>query len=152
MARSARLRLRELRAGLPPHRDMEAGAAFVRHELTVSGDPSATWDHLFKNRRRIVRSAERAGVRIVRGGAASDFENFYRLHLQTRRRLGVPIHPRRFFRLLLERIIHPGLGFVLSAYREDVLLASAIFGSRNGTPLPKSGACDQRFAMLDGAY
>jgi len=152
MARSAGLRLLELRAGLPPHHDIQEGAAFVRHELTVSGDPSPTWDQLFKNHRRNVRIAERAGVRIVRGGSASDFEMFYRLHLQTRRRLGVPIQPRRFFRLLLERIIQPGLGFVLSAYREDVLLASAIFGSWNGTLIYKYSARDERFAKLDANY
>jgi CelD/BcsL family acetyltransferase involved in cellulose biosynthesis len=152
MARSSRLRLLELRGGLPPHGDLHASAAFVRHELAVSGDPRLTWDRLFKNHRRNVRIAERAGVRISRGDSASDIEMFYRLHLQTRRRLGVPIQPRRFFRLLLERIVRPGLGFVLSAYQGDVLVAAAIFGAWNGTLIYKYSARDERYAKLDANY
>ena len=66
----------------------------------------------------------------------------------TRRRLGVPIQPRRFFRLLRERLLGTGLAFVVSAYRGDVAVASAVFSAWNGTLVFKYGARDDRWARL----
>jgi CelD/BcsL family acetyltransferase involved in cellulose biosynthesis len=60
----------------------------------------------------------------------------------------VPIQPRRFFRLLRERILGPGLGFVLTAQSGDTPVASAIFGTWNGTVIYKYGARDERFSRL----
>jgi len=99
-----------------------------------------------------VRIAQKAGVRIVRGASERDLEVFYALHLRTRRRLGVPIQPRRFFRLLLGRIIRAELGFVLTAYSGEIPVAAAIFGSWNGTLLYKYSARDERYAKLDANY
>src|SRR5207253_6183781 len=110
------------------------------------------WDRLARNHRRNVRLAERAGVRIVRGVSASDIETFYSLHLRTRRRLGVPVQPRRFFRLLLDTVIGQGLGFVLTAYSGAHPVASAVFGSWNGTLIYKYSARDERFAKRDANY
>jgi CelD/BcsL family acetyltransferase involved in cellulose biosynthesis len=151
-AASRKLDALELRGALPSHRMVQSEAAFVRHTLALSADTRPTWDGLWKNHRRNVRIAERAGVRIERGAAASDLDVFYRLHLQTRRRLGVPVQPRRFFRLLGERILADGLGFVLTAYSGDVPVAAAIFGAWNGTLVYKYSARDERYAKLDANY
>jgi lipid II:glycine glycyltransferase (peptidoglycan interpeptide bridge formation enzyme) len=99
-----------------------------------------------------VRIAERSGVRIVAGDPARELEVFYRLHLRTRRRLGVPTQPRRFFDLLLERVLKPGLGFMLSAYVGDTPVAAAVFGCWNGTAIYKYSARDERFAKLNANY
>jgi CelD/BcsL family acetyltransferase involved in cellulose biosynthesis len=141
----------ELRAALQDL-PQQSDARYVRHELELPAELGSTWDRLFKNHRRNVRIAERGGVRIVKGGDASDLETFYRLHLQTRRRLGVPIQPRRFFRLLLERLIQPGLGFILTAYSGEVPVAAAIFGCWNGTLVYKYSARDERYAKLNANY
>src|SRR5207253_6298961 len=103
------------------------------HEVAVAANERENWDRLARNHRRNVRIAERAGVRIVRGVSASEIETFYSLHLRTRRRLGVPVQPRRFFRLLLDTVIGQGPGFVLTSYRRPNPGASAGFGSANGT-------------------
>jgi len=152
LARTRKLDTLEVRAPLAAHAGLQSGAAFVRHELTVSGDVDATWMGLFKNHRRNVRIAEKAGVRVERGESSADLDTFYRLHLQTRRRLGVPVQPRHFFRLLLERIIQQRLGFVLTAYSGAVPVAAAIFGSWNGTLVYKYSARDERYAKLDANY
>jgi CelD/BcsL family acetyltransferase involved in cellulose biosynthesis len=141
----------EVRAPLPGEAIVRQNAAHVRHELALTPGADRIWNGLFKNHRRNVRIAERAGVRIVRG-PASDIEVFYQLHLRTRRRLGVPIQPRRFFRLLRERILEPGLGFVLTAYSGETPVASAVFGSHNGAVIYKYSARDERFAKLDANY
>lgn len=151
-ARSRKLDALEVRAPLAQHADVQRATAFVRHELALSLDKTPTWERLFKNHRRNVRIAERSGVRIVAGDPARELEVFYRLHLRTRRRLGVPTQPRRFFDLLLERVLRPGLGFVLTAYAGDTPVAAAIFGCWNGTAIYKYSARDERFAKLDANY
>jgi len=152
VARDARLDVLELRGPLPTHAAVQSHTAFVRHELPLSLESRVMWEGFRKNHRRSVRDAEKAGVRIVRGSSAADLDIFYRLHLRTRRRLGVPIQPRRFFALLLERIIQRGLGFMLIAYAESVPVAAAIFTAWNGTVTYKYGARDERFPKLDASH
>lgn len=94
---------------------------------------------------RNVRKAERAGVEIKWGTTASDVETFYRLHLLTRQRLGVLIQPRRYFYLFAKSIIERGLGFVLTAWAEQVPIAVAMFLAWNGTLMYKYGASDAEY-------
>jgi CelD/BcsL family acetyltransferase involved in cellulose biosynthesis len=152
LSKAAKLDVLELRGPLPTHAAVQSHAAFVRHELALARESHVIWDGFRKNHRRSVRDAEKAGVRIVRGSSAADLEIFYRLHLRTRRRLGVPIQPRRFFALLFERIIQRGLGFVLIAYAGSVPVAAAIFTAWNGTVTYKYGARDERFPKLDASH
>lgn len=142
----------EVRAPLGPSDGVQWTSAHVRHDLDLLPGAERVWARFNKNHRRNARIAEKAGVRIVRGSAPDDLETFYRLHLRTRRRLGVPIQPRRFFRLLQERLLAPGLAFILTAYSGDVPVASAIFGSHNRTLIYKYSARDERYAKLDANY
>jgi CelD/BcsL family acetyltransferase involved in cellulose biosynthesis len=152
VSRAARLDVLEVRAALGDDAFVQTATPFVRHELALDAEPQLIWERFRKNHRRSVRDAERAGVRIVRGTSASDLEVFYALHLRTRRRLGVPIQPRRFFRLLLERVIQRGLGFVLTAYAGPAPVAAAVFGSWNGTVTYKFGGRDERLPKLDANH
>src|SRR5438067_6027003 len=95
--------------------------------------------------RRNIGVAERLGVTLYQGNSPDDMEVFYRLHLMTRRRLGVPIQPRRFFHLFNSYIIDHHLGFILSAHVDDVPIAAAVFLNWNGVLIYKYGASDHRF-------
>lgn len=77
--------------------------------------------------RRAIRKAERSGVSatIVRNRQA--IADFYRLHVQTRRRHGLPPQPASFFRNIYEHIVKPGLGFVVIAQQMSRPIAAAIF-------------------------
>ncbi len=152
LARSSSLDLLEVRAPLGSGPAVQTGIPFVRHELPLVADSRVLWKQLRRNHRRNVVDAEEAGVRIQRGDSADDLDVFYRLHLQTRRRLGVPIQPRRFFRLLHERIIRPGLGFVLTAYRDDRPAAAAVFAAWNGTLICKYSARADGFVKSDAIH
>ena len=152
VARAARLDRLEIRGALGGEPAVRTHGGFVRHIVPIASEQHANWDRLFKNHRRNVRIAERFGVRVVRGVAASDVDTFYRLHVRTRRRLGVPVQPRRFFRLLRERLLEHGLGFVLTATHGGIPVAAAIFGTWNGTVLYKYSARDERYAKLDANY
>jgi CelD/BcsL family acetyltransferase involved in cellulose biosynthesis len=131
----------------------------VRAPLGLAGhDRPAAWAHTIAlrrepydllagaARRRLRRSLHRAaslGVRIREGGSASDLDRvFYRMHLLTRRKLGVPVQSRGFFTLLWERLACTGLGRVLLAEVDGHPVAGAVFLRWNGTTIYKFGASD----------
>lgn len=135
----------EFRAGLPGVSGLRVQASAVRHTLDLVADPDQLFRGCSKMHRRNIRKAEQSGLRVERGGSAADMATFYHLHLLTRRRLGVPIQPRRFFTLLARRVTERGLGFVLTAHVGDVPVAAAVFLAWNGTLVYKYGASDARY-------
>ena len=98
--------------------------------------------------RRAIRKAERSGVSalIVRNRQA--IGDFYQLHVQTRRRHGLPPQPASFFLSIYEHIIKPGLGFIVLAQRGSRPIAAAIFFCFGKNALYKYGASDKRFQEL----
>jgi CelD/BcsL family acetyltransferase involved in cellulose biosynthesis len=142
-AEVARVEVRSAVDGPDTHRSSD----FVMHTLRLVDDPDTVF-RTFKRtqtRQRIVK-AERDGVTVRRSESRADLtEIFYRLHTRTRQRLGVPVQPRRFFELLHERIIEPGLGFLLLAYRDGTPIAGSVFLAWNRTLTYKYSASDTRF-------
>ena len=98
--------------------------------------------------RRAIRKAERSGVKavIVRNRAA--INDFYQLHVQTRRRHGLPPQPVSFFLNIYEHIINRGLGFIVLAQHGPRPIAAAIFFRFGKNALYKYGASDKRFQEL----
>ncbi|MDP9372588.1 MAG: GNAT family N-acetyltransferase, partial [Chloroflexota bacterium] len=135
----------ELRAGLPEGRGVFARQEAVRHVLALGPDPEEVRRRFSKMHQRNIRKAEGTALEIRRGNARADLETFYRLHLLTRRRLGVPIQPRRFFRLLADCLLAEDRGFVLSAHLDGAPIAAAVFLTAGGTMVYKYGASDQRY-------
>ncbi|MDQ6669996.1 MAG: GNAT family N-acetyltransferase [Chloroflexota bacterium] len=143
--------------GLPAvevHADLPDGPALYqtrrgfRHTLALSSDSGQVFRGFSRMHKRNIRRAERSGLEIHAGYSAADMQSFYRLHLLTRRRLGVPIQPRRFFRLLAQRMLNDGLGFVLSVRLHAQTIAAAVFVHGNGTLIYKYGASDPVYWAL----
>jgi hypothetical protein len=123
--------------------DVHRREDWVGHVLPLGDDADALFQGFDGKTRRNVRHAEKSGLEVRRGeGAAALTESFYRLHVDTRRRLGVPVQPLRFFRLLWEELLEPGLGFVLLAYAGARPVAAGVFLSWNGNLIYKFGASD----------
>jgi CelD/BcsL family acetyltransferase involved in cellulose biosynthesis len=102
--------------------------------------------------RQNIRIAERADVEIRFGASGDDMETFYALHLVTRRRLGVPIQPRRFFNSLLRDLLAAGKGFVASAYWHGVPIASNVYLTHNRSIINKFAALDRRYSARCGNH
>jgi hypothetical protein len=117
----------------------------VQHLLALRPDPQLVFSGFKKTQiKQAIAKAERDGVVIREGDSWADLvQTFYDLHVQTRRRQGVPVQPRRFFELLWERLIGPGHGFVLVAEFEGAPIAAGVFLSWNGTAIYKFGASDE---------
>jgi hypothetical protein len=105
------------------------------HHIELPSDPRDL--HVRKNHRNLSNRARKRGVRVTRGTSLENVETFYRLHTLTRRRLGVPVQPRRFFELIHERLIAQGNGFVATATLDGEALSAAVYLSFNGVLISK---------------
>jgi CelD/BcsL family acetyltransferase involved in cellulose biosynthesis len=114
------------------------------HVLELASDPA---DVRARNRAsqawRNVDRAAREGVEVsFHADSEALVDTYYRLHLETRRRQGVPVQPRRFFARLWEHVVGPGHGFVLVARVESRPAAAAVFLDGNDALTYKFGASD----------
>jgi CelD/BcsL family acetyltransferase involved in cellulose biosynthesis len=120
------------------------GPTALRHVLALDRNPAVVYAGFHRSQvQRNIRRAEREGLTVRRAARPHDLVGtFYRLHLRTRRRQGVPVQPRRFFRLLWESAISTGLGSVLIVEASAQPIAAAVFLAWNGTVIFKFGASD----------
>ena len=133
----------EVRAPLEGASSVSRGA--LRHVIALEGDPAAVYSHFRRSVRKNILRAGRMGVTIRPAERPEDLvDTFYRLHLRTRRRFGVPIQPRRFFRMLWESMIRTGLGSVFIAEASGRPVAAEVLLSWNGTAISKYSASDER--------
>jgi CelD/BcsL family acetyltransferase involved in cellulose biosynthesis len=124
------------------------GERFRHHVLRLEPDVAAVDRRFAKAQvRRGVRRARREGLRAVRSTDRPALEAFFRLHVATRRRLGVPTQPRRFI-LAFEHLFARGLGFVLLVSNDERPIAAGVFLTLGDTLLYKYGASDERFLGL----
>ncbi len=118
----------------------------LRHVLDLEADPQAVYARFHPSQvKRSIKKAEREGLSVRVGARPEDLtEVFYGLHLRTRRRQGVPIQPKRFFRMLWDRIVASGMGSVLVVDTpRGAPIAAAFFVASNGTVVYKLGASDE---------
>lgn len=116
----------------------------TRHVMALEPDSGAVFRRLHRNRiqKRIRRSRE-AGVEVALSRSRDELDTFYRLHCETRRRQGLPVQPRRFIEKLWQRVVEPGLGFVITARMGGTAVATALFLRWNQNLIYKYGASDR---------
>jgi lipid II:glycine glycyltransferase (peptidoglycan interpeptide bridge formation enzyme) len=95
--------------------------------------------------RRAIRKAERSEVNAVVTRNREAVGEFYLLHVETRRRHGLPPQPSSFFFNIYEQIIKSGHGFTVLARLGSRTIAAAIFFHFGSNGLYKYAASDKRF-------
>jgi hypothetical protein len=143
----------EIRAGLPEHAPAGSKVVGTRRLVVLDPDPATVFRTLHRNRvQKRVRRAPELGVQIVITRSRGDLEIFYRLHCQTRRRQGVPVHPRRFIQSIWTHLVEPGLGFAVLAFSGSTPIAAALFLAWNGHLTYKFGASDSSHWRLGANF
>lgn len=133
----------EVRDAVPGSAAWRQAAVGSRHLLGLEAPEAELRRGLSQTHRRRLRQAERSGLRVRFGTSGADLDAFYRLHVQTRRRQGVPVQPRRFFAALLRHVLAPGLGTVALAERPGGRpVAGAVVLAWNQTAIGKFQASD----------
>ncbi len=141
-SKAAGVRRVEIRA---PLQGAASASTAYRHVIALNGDADEVLAQFRGRVRKQIRQAEQRGVTVRQGTERQDLtEVFYRLHLRTRRRLGVPVQPRRFFRLLWDSMISTGRGLVFIAEASGQPIAAQVCLVWNGTMIEKFVASDQR--------
>jgi lipid II:glycine glycyltransferase (peptidoglycan interpeptide bridge formation enzyme) len=141
----------EVRDGIGDGRGFDRTQGF-RHVLPLDRDVDEVLGRVSKRRRRGIAKSKREGVSVRRVEGLQDLRRtFYALHVGTRRRLGVPVQPPRFFELLWNRLLAKGLGFALVAQRDGVPAASAVFLHHGSHLVYKFAASDYRMRHLRGS-
>jgi CelD/BcsL family acetyltransferase involved in cellulose biosynthesis len=134
----------EIRGAMPPTDGFHSKPVAVRHLLKLDPDADKVSSRFRKSAKGKVHQAQRAGVEVTLSRSRDGLSDFYRLQCMTRRRLGVPVQPQRFFAQLWRRIIEPELGFLLLAHQAGQPIAGALFLSWNGNLIDKYAASDPR--------
>lgn len=117
----------EVRWNLPGVTAAQTSQDYVLHTVTLDPSPEAVQRRFERTTRQNIRKAEAAGVQVVTGAGMEHVQQYYQLQLETRRRLGVPVQPWRFFCCIGRRLLEPGHGFVLLARQNGQCLAGAVF-------------------------
>ena len=132
----------EVHGELPSLPDSAPSERFYHHLVPLDGEADDVVRQRVKpTKRRCASRARRLGVTARRRYDAAALDAFFGLHVLTRRRLGVPTQPRRFFNGLLP-MFDDGLGFVLLLEWEGRTIGAGIY-LRHGSRLTyKYGASD----------
>src|SRR6266851_9738458 len=104
-------------SGKPGDRQWMTINCFQAWRLDLSCPLNSLQRGLHTNLRRRIKQARTAGVRIERGRGINHLLRFYTLHLETRRRLGVPPQSLKFFRLVRQFFSGDGFEIWLASYR-----------------------------------
>jgi hypothetical protein len=135
----------EIRGGKSFQLAPSAATKFYGHVLHLCSEPAQIFGGFASSVRRAIRKAEHSGVSAMARRSREAVGDFYRLHVQTRRRHGLPPQPASFFQNIYDEIIKPGLGFTVVAERRSRPVAAAIFFHFGRNGLYKYGASNKRF-------
>lgn len=138
----------EIRWHLPQNHRFQIGAKAVLHLLKLDSDINKVYKGINPKHRNHIRQAERHAVHVEMGRSSNALQTFYRLHLETRRRQGVPIQPWKFFEQLKKNVLEGEHGFVSLAYHEGRCIAGAIFLFYNKTITYKYSASNRNLLHL----
>jgi hypothetical protein len=144
-ARERRWKHLEIRGGKWFQSDSGSPTKFYGHTLDLGRRLDEMANRFDSQVRRAIRKAERSNVSalVVRNRQA--IGDFYRLHVQTRRRHGLPPQPASFFLNIYKFIIKPGLGFIVLARYGSRPIAAAVFFRFGKNAMYKYGASDKKF-------
>jgi CelD/BcsL family acetyltransferase involved in cellulose biosynthesis len=139
----------EIRYSLPEHEKFQKQTDAVIHNTKLTVALDELFDSFSKSQvQRGITKAQKQGLSVVISNDQSAVNEFYKLHLQTRRRLGVPIQPRRFFRIFFEQVIKSRLGFIVLVYTDSRCIAAGVFCGFGKVFTYKYGASDENYLRL----
>lgn len=133
----ANLRWLEVRLNRTPAAALSKGGietrSFKHNYLPLATDTGALFKKFSRSCvRSCIQKSDREEVKLRMGGSPADWDAFYHLHMDTRRRLGLPVMPRRFFSAMA-RHLPPASLFMHVAEKNGRILAVGLSLVFNGT-------------------
>jgi len=121
---------------------VDPAVEYLGHTLDLRQGAEGLFAGFSSSVRRAIRKAEESELRVEVARSCESVTEFYRLHVQTRRRHGLPPQPLSFFHNIFEEVIRKGSGFVVRASLESRCVAAAIFFQFGRGAIYKFGASE----------
>ncbi|HZR40281.1 MAG TPA: GNAT family N-acetyltransferase [Ktedonobacteraceae bacterium] len=152
LAQKQKARYLELRSGtnsvLAQHPNLSTSNLYVHWQRPLANDPEAIWSDLRKPVQRQIKKARNLGVQVRIAQERGDVEQYYRLHLKTRTRLGMPAQPRQFFFGLWDAFADRDMMKVLLAEYQGATIAGMVLLAAGSTVRYAYGASDEHHLNL----
>ncbi len=123
---------------------------FHNHLLNLESAEDSQLHQFASPVRRAIRKAVRNGLEARTSIDRAGILEFYGLHLQTRKRHGLPGQPVSFFLNIQKHVLSAGLGFVVMVHLKERPVAGAVFFHANNKGIYKFGASDASLNELRG--
>jgi CelD/BcsL family acetyltransferase involved in cellulose biosynthesis len=120
-------------------------ASFFGHRLSLTKDLDELLRRLKSNTRRNIKTSIRTGVDVRMANSPEGMRSFFDLHVQTRRRHGLPPQPFAFFEKTVVNLIQRDLGSVALATYQNRIVAGMVFLHFGSEAVYKYGASDPRY-------
>jgi lipid II:glycine glycyltransferase (peptidoglycan interpeptide bridge formation enzyme) len=122
---------------------------YYNYKLSLDRDPETIFRSFHKSSvQRAIKKAKNQGLEVVDGMSEQDLRAFYRLHLLTRKKQGMPIQPYRFFKHLFNGLAPRGMLNLLLALHQDKPVAGIVMLWYKNAAYYKFGASDDSFLHL----
>src|SRR5438477_10353155 len=148
IARERRWSYFELRSHSMVPINVPASESYYGHFLDLRIGPEAVISNFSSSVQRAVRKAQRSGLNVSIQSSPEAMAQFYKLHVRTRRRHGVPSQSLSFFINIQRHLISPGFGFIVLVECQKGPIAAAIFFKLGRHAVYKFGASDERLQEL----
>jgi lipid II:glycine glycyltransferase (peptidoglycan interpeptide bridge formation enzyme) len=152
LALAQKARYLELRGGcndlLAGRTDLVASNLYVRWLLPLHSDPHNVWAGLHRPVQRQIKKAQKLGVQVRIARDRAEMEQYYRLHLLTRMKHGMPAQPRRFFFALWDAFSADETMQLLLADYEGTTVAGMILLTAGSTVKYAYGASNEHYLHL----
>jgi CelD/BcsL family acetyltransferase involved in cellulose biosynthesis len=111
--------------GLAKRLDIQTQKHYKHHFIPLDKSPSELFEKFHRTTiRQRIRKAEKMGLEIHEAKEETDIADFYRLHLDSRKRLMLPPHPYRFIVNIWRRLEPLGMITLLFAKKERENIAA----------------------------
>ena len=118
----------EIRGEFPTSNSFLKKENFLIHTTALNNNLEYLFSTFKKTQiQQPIKKAERDGVSYVISTNIMQLEEFYTLHLKTRKKLGVPIQPKGFFKEIYNNLIQPGFGFTVITYMASKPIGAGLF-------------------------
>ena len=148
VARERRWNYFELRSHSIIPDSVPASKSYYGHSLDLRIGSEALISNFSSSVKRAVRKAQRSGLSVSMQTSLDAMAQFYKLHVRTRRRHGVPPQPRSFFINIQGHLISDGFGFIVLVECQKRPIAAAMFFKLRRHAVYKFGASDERLQEL----
>ncbi len=129
--------------------DLKSKSGYYNFVLPLRKSSNALFNGFHKSCvQRAIRKAERSGLELREGRNRADLLEFYELHMKTRKKLGVPFQPLRFFETLWQIFSLDKRASLLLTQKDGMTIAAILLLKFKATTYYKFAASDRRFLHL----